>query len=153
MTAELEVGRFSALTFIISAKNAGAIIALMLLTKASKQHFTSLHVERPYCGVVQSGKVNKVAEQWTEMGEIKNGIEPYFDFSLYFQSSFNGKPVWAINREHLQYMIDYIEADVREKPRAEYTVKKAQSDHLPTFMKLAKNRCGMIKILRKMQTI
>jgi len=86
------------------------------------------------------------------MGEIKNGIEPYFEYALYYQSSFDSKPVWAINREHLQYMIDYIEADVREKPQADYAVKKTQSDHLPTFMKLAKNRNGMIKLLHKMQT-
>jgi hypothetical protein len=119
----------------------------------SKQHFSLLYVKCPYCGAVQSDKVRKVAEKWSVIEEIKNGIEPYFDFPLYYQSSFDSKPVWAISREHLQYMIDYIQADVREKPTADYIVKKTQADHLPTFMKLAKNRDGMIKILRKMQTM
>lgn len=64
-------------------------------------------------------------------------------------TSFQGKPVWALNREHLAYLIGYLSAGLREKPpgRANMT----QTDHLPTFMKTAKNRERIVKLLRQMQ--
>ena len=62
---------------------------------------------------------------------------------------FQGKPVWALNREHLAYLIDYLSADLREKPLGR--AKKTQADHLPTFMKTAKNRERIVKLLRQMQ--
>ena len=68
---------------------------------------------------------------------------------LWFLTSFQGKPVWALNREHLAYLIDYLSADLREKPMGR--AKKTQADHLPTFMKTAKNRERIVKLLKKMQ--
>ena len=41
---------------------------------------------------------------------------PIFGLELWFLTSFQGKPVWALNREHLAYLIDYLSADLREKP-------------------------------------
>ena len=64
-------------------------------------------------------------------------------------TSFQGKPVWALNREHLAYLIDYLSADQREKPLG--IPRKTQADHLPTFMKTAKNRERIVKLLKKMQ--
>ena len=60
-----------------------------------------------------------------------------------------GKPVWALNREHLAYLIGYLSADLREKPSGRQ--KKTQADHLPTFMKTAKNRERIVKLLKKLQ--
>ena len=68
---------------------------------------------------------------------------------LWFLTSFQGKPVWALNREHLAYLIDYLSADLREKPPGR--AKMTQADHLPTFMKTAKNRERIVKLLRQMQ--
>jgi hypothetical protein len=70
---------------------------------------------------------------------------------LWFLTSFDNKPVWAFNREHLAYMIDYLSADLREKPIANYAVMRTQADNLPAFMKSAKNRNGIVKVLKKLQ--
>ena len=64
-------------------------------------------------------------------------------------TSFQGKPVWALNRKHLAYLIDYLSADLREKPPG--GPKKTQADHLPTFLKTAKNRERIVKLLKKLQ--
>lgn len=64
-------------------------------------------------------------------------------------TSFQGKPVWALNREHLAYLIDYLSADLREKPSGNQ--KKTQADHLPTFMKTTKNRERIVRLLKKLQ--
>ena len=96
-----------------------------------------------------SGEVHKTAEAFSYIGEIRDGREPYFDMELWFLTSFQGKPVWALNREHLAYLIDYLSADLREKSPG--SPKKTQADHLPTFMKTAKNRERIVKLLKKLQ--
>ncbi|WP_308544281.1 hypothetical protein [uncultured Oscillibacter sp.] len=115
----------------------------------AKQHYSVLHVACPYCGTTMSGEVHKTAEAFSYIGEIRDGREPYFGLELWFLTSFQGKPVWALNREHLAYLIDYLSADLREKPSG--SQKKTQADHLPTFMKTAKNRERIVKLLKKLQ--
>ena len=46
-------------------------------------------------------------------------------------------------------VIEYLSADLREKPLGR--AKKTQSDSLPTFMKTAKNRERIVKLLKKLQ--
>lgn len=115
----------------------------------TKQHFSVLSVACPYCGTIMQGEVHKMAEAYSYTAEIQNGREPYFGLELWFLTSFQEKPVWALNREHLAYLIDYLSADLREKPLDMTT--KTQADHLPTFMKTAKNRKRIVKLLKKMQ--
>ena len=91
----------------------------------------------------------KTAEAFSYAAEIKDGKEPWFGLELWFLTSFQGKPVWSLNREHLAYLIDYLSADLREKPLG--IPRKTQADHLPTFMKTAKNRERIVKLLKKMQ--
>ncbi len=115
-----------------------------------KQHFPVLHVACPFCKTIMPGKVHKTPEAFYCFGDIKNGYEPFFGLELWFLSSFQNKPVWALNRHHLAYLIDYLSADLRERP-AGYQVKKTQADHLPAFMKTAKNRERIVRVLKKMQ--
>ena len=87
-----------------------------------------------------SGEVHKTAEAFSYIADIQKGRELYFGLELWFLTSFQGNPVWALNREHLA---------LREKPLG--SQKKTQADHLPTFMKTAKNRERIVKLLKKLQ--
>lgn len=120
------------------------------ISDSSKQHFPMLHVACPYCGYVMSGKVLKSAKGVRYAGEIRNGCEPFFGFELWFLTECCGKPVWALNREHLAYLIDYLSADLREAPSV-YGTMRTQADQLPAFMKTAKNWDRIIKCLKNMQ--
>ena len=113
-----------------------------------KQHFQVLHVACPFRGTVMSGKVHITSEAFSYIGEIENGKDPYFGLELWFLTFFHNKPVWALNREHLAYLIGYLSADLREKPFS--IPKKTQADYLPTFMKTAKNRECIVKLLKNM---
>ena len=53
----------------------------------------------------------------------------------------------ALNREHLDYLIEYLCADLREDP---VLGRRTQADELPTFMKLGKNRDKLVKLLKQM---
>ncbi|GHU68745.1 hypothetical protein AGMMS49983_21670 [Clostridia bacterium] len=122
----------------------------------ANQNFKVLNVECPYChhkqpGTVQKMKQKSYAYNWEPE---KPGFDPYTNLPLYYQTVFDGKLIWALNREHLLYLIDYIEADIRETKEQTYYDEPpgtaTQSDHLPKFMKLAKNRHAIVKLLRRL---
>lgn len=115
----------------------------------AKQHFSVLHVHCPNCGTIMLGEVHKTAEAFSYAAEIKDGKEPWFGLELWFFAYFQGKAVWALNRKHLAYLIDYLSADLREKPFN--FPRKTQADHFPTFIKTAKNRERIVKLLKKLQ--
>jgi transcription elongation factor Elf1 len=116
-----------------------------------RQQFKVLNITCPYCGTIAAVPLQRKEGLKGIASEIANGIEPNSGLPLYYQTTFAGKQVWAINRGHLQYLIDYIEADLRETHDKTVYGRKTQADHLPTFMKRAKNRDGMLKALRRLQ--
>ncbi len=107
------------------------------------------HVTCPECGAVMSERVKRVQVQNGSYfsAEIHNTSEPFFGFELWYSGEFKGKYVWALNPEHLDYLIEYLGADIREKRDP----MKTQSDHLPRFMKLAKNREDIVRKLVQMR--
>ena len=114
-------------------------------------NFPVLRVACRYCGCTAPGRVQQVPGGWyTNYGDVWRGREPYFGLELWFLSSYRGRPVWALNREHLAWLIDYVAADLRVRPPVGY-LGRMQSDQLPTFMKTAKNRAGIVRCLRRMQ--
>ena len=141
-------GRFTAMMFITNAKTAAGTTEWILKIQQNSTFSVLPCGLSPIAGAIMSGEVHKTAEAFSYIADIQNGREPYFGLELWFLTSFQGKPVWALNREHLAYLIDYLSADLREKPPGR--AKKTQADHLPTFMKTAKNRERIVKLLKKM---
>lgn len=120
------------------------------ITEKKKQYFRVLNVACPFCGYVMAGEVYKTARAFYYYDEIRNAREPFFEYELWYTAYFKDRPVWAINREHLSYLINYLEADLREKP-GELQNTKTQADRLPAFMQTAKNREPIVKLLKKLQ--
>ena len=120
------------------------------IDEESKQHFPALRVACPFCGHMTAGKVHRTRQGFTYYSEVQNGREPFFGFELWFLSYLGRIAVWALNSEHLNYLFVYLSADLRQKP-AGYFSQHAQADHLPTFMKTAKNRERIVKLLQGMQ--
>jgi len=68
-----------------------------------------------------------------------------FGCPYYFQKDFKSKLFWAKNREHLLEMENYVSSDLRT--RLPYRMRMVEK--LPTFIKEAKNRDAILKILQK----
>jgi len=125
-----------------------------------KHQFKVLNVNCPHCDTLNTGKVQKINKSWYNYTRYQNPkTNGILGYPLYFLDYLDDKPIWALNREHLQYLIDYIEADLREKavvinPHTgnSFIDIKGQSYQLPKFMKLAKNREKLLKILKRLQT-
>lgn len=70
--------------------------------------------------------------------------DPVFGCPYFFQEDFRGKLFWAKNREHLLEMESYVSSGLRTLP---YRMRMVE--RLPTFIKEAKNREAILKILQK----
>lgn len=118
-----------------------------------KVHGQKVRVKCPYCEEFVIGDVLKEKQQCVVFEDIHHGKDPYFHYPLYYQTSYREKMIWALNKEHLQYLIDYLSADLRTVQsdfHTTYKTMRSQSDMLPTFMKTAKNREGIVKLLTKL---
>ncbi len=119
------------------------------LPEAPNPHAKTAVVVCPYCGSRQSARIVQTSSRH---------LNPQTQLRLYFSDSYRGQPVWALNRAHLRYLIAYVEATLRQKGRftasngEDYFYRWGQEHQLPKFMKLAKNRAGLLKLLRRMQS-
>lgn len=79
-----------------------------------------------------------------------NGMQgdPFFGFPLWFQSSVKGNLFWAYNREHLEEIRTYVEADLRER---QSSYARTMVAYLPQFIKEAKNREDVLKVIKDLQ--
>lgn len=108
-----------------------------------------VHVPCPHCQSDNVVQVQKRESGVWMMPRITEGREPLFGLELYFKDSYRGHSVWALNRDHLNYLLQYIAADLRERPH--YGYPRTASYRLPRYMKEAKNREGLIRLLTRMQ--
>ncbi|MCR8986791.1 hypothetical protein ABE137_01970 [Brevibacillus laterosporus] len=108
-----------------------------------------LNIACPHCQTTNQVPMHRVADYRWRYQDIRDGRDPIFHLELYYLDYFRGKPVWAVNREHLSYLISYTSATLREKP-ANGPMRTA-SHSLPVYMKEAKNRDAIVKILHKLQ--
>ena len=73
----------------------------------------------------------------------------WFGLELWFLTSFQSKPVWALNREHLAYLIDYLSADPAGKALGK--PPKTQGRPSPAFNETARIGKRIVKLLKKLQ--
>lgn len=116
-----------------------------------KIHGEKVRIKCPYCAEIVIGNVSDKRSRQVVLTDIRHAEDPYFHYPLYFQADYRGNIIWALNREHLQYLIDYLSADLRMAPSDIGQTLRSQSDRLPAFMKTAKNRDGIVKLLTKLQ--
>ena len=105
----------------------------------------------PRCGRSVAGKVAAVAKIQQVSGEITpSGQEPFFGYRLHYLTTVRGRVVWAVNRDHLEYLIGWIGARLRQKT-PDGIRHRTQSHTLPTFMTAAGNRDAVVKALTKLR--
>lgn len=81
-------------------------------------------------------------------GNWKMAAHNYFDERLWLEHAFKNDVFFAFNREHLDYLEQYIAADLREhKDRTGFTLL----ERLPKFYHEAKNRKTLLSIIQKLK--
>ncbi len=82
--------------------------------------------------------------------QIFDGLrrDQWYNLPIWFQKDVNGNLFWAYNLEHIEYLERYIKADLRERPFTN-GFNMTMVARLPQFVKAAKNREKLLKILKK----
>jgi transcription elongation factor Elf1 len=85
-----------------------------------------------------------------KVSEYKS-FQPLIDtFGLWYNEDFKGNHFWALNDDHLEYIEEYIKADLRERNRKNRPAASL-AEKLPQFIKSAKNREALLKLISKMK--
>ncbi|MEX0995668.1 MAG: hypothetical protein WDZ45_01310 [Flavobacteriaceae bacterium] len=117
--------------------------AIALLREDDKE--VRLHCK--HCGY---SKQKSMLVQYKEgkYAELKQAAHAYFEVELWFKAPFKNEVFWAYNPAHLEYLEQYISAKLREhKDRTHFTLL----EKLPRFYHEAKNREGLLKIIKKLK--
>ena len=99
----------------------------------------------PACSFVNTEKL-----KWSIDSSLNQGTDPYFGLPLWLKADFKGNLLWAFNLEHLKELQDYVAADLRE--RLAYPSKWTMTSRLPKWIKNAKNRTEVLKIMEDLRS-
>jgi hypothetical protein len=95
--------------------------------------------------------INKVSENWEPYVlryQDSGIIDPVFGLPLWYQDMIKGNIIWAYNLRHLTEIKHYVQATLRERTTDKF--KMTMVERLPDFIKLAKNREEILKVLTQM---
>jgi hypothetical protein len=95
--------------------------------------------------------INKVKENWesyVEKCQDLGIIDPAFGLPLWYQDSVKGNNLWAYNVKHITEIKKYVQSTLRERTTDKY--KMTMVEKLPDFIKLAKNRKEVLKVIDRM---
>ena len=76
-------------------------------------------------------------------------FDAYFHYPLFLSTSSCGNTLWAFNKEHLEFLVSYVEAKHR-KSNPDFGGNKTLASRLPQWMISKKNRESVSKSLTKL---
>ena len=120
----------------------------ILVKIASKNKMESLTIKCQNCGQSRDYKPNSLAIR-TIFRDSGDATDPHYDHPLWLQGNIKGNLFWAYNDEHLDYLKQYITAKIRE--RAVGATFMTMIARLPNFIKSAKNRPTLLKLIEKLE--
>ena len=85
---------------------------------------------------------------WQSDRYTNQPVDPYFGFPLWLQSDCCGYTLWAYNPEHLQILKSYVSAKIRDQRKRG---KWSMTSRLPQWVKDAKNRDELLKIIARLE--
>jgi hypothetical protein len=100
------------------------------------------------CGKTSDWHKREISRPW--------GCEPlddYFNYPLWLQISCCGETLWAYNKKHLEFIKEYVQAELRERSKDEDSGWSNQSlaSRLPKWIKSKKNRKNILKAIGKLE--
>ncbi|QHT71216.1 hypothetical protein GXP67_33480 [Rhodocytophaga rosea] len=112
--------------------------------RESKVKYTNLLITCAHCK--QEKAYKPLREKVFTASHIPT--DPVFGLRLWLQADFGDYVLWAYNKEHLQYLKEYIAARLREKNGIS---RRTLALKLPQFIKSAKNRDALLKLIAKLE--
>ncbi|MCU0240403.1 MAG: hypothetical protein MUC29_13265 [Pyrinomonadaceae bacterium] len=89
-------------------------------------------------------------DTWTKKQiSIGGNFDWYFGLPLWLQISCCGETLWAYNYKHLEFIENYVSANLRERTP---NLNKSVASRLPKWIKSAKNRDEILKAIKKLKS-
>lgn len=112
-----------------------------------KDKVKEVSVACPHCKIARTYKPRN---QLYKIGYQSTGkaADPVFGLPLWLQDKVNDHLFWAYNRNHLNDIKAYVQAKLRERQGTWYTT---MVEKLPQFIKAAKNRDLVLKIIERLE--
>lgn len=79
----------------------------------------------------------------------RGAYDPFFRLPLYLQTNCCGHILWAYNQEHLVYMRQYVEADIRTSDGP----NRSMESRLPKWMKQKHNREDVSRAIKRLEIV
>jgi hypothetical protein len=99
------------------------------------------------CGSTEEYAPRNIVQEW-KFNSTGKPSDSYFGLPFWLSENFKGNILWAFNYYHLEYLKNYISAELRERNgRLGWTMV----EKLPDWIKSAKNRTSLIKLISEMQ--
>lgn len=119
----------------------------ILIDIETKQKIDTISVKCPSCGQTRDYKPSSTAKRLLHK-DTGDATDPHYGLPLWLQGDIKGDLFWAYNYEHLNYLKRYVAAKIRERASPTYMTLIAR---LPDFIKSAKNREKLLKLMEKLQ--
>lgn len=112
-----------------------------------KEKVNEITIACPHCGITRTYKPKneeyKIGYQTTGQA-----ADPIFNLPLWFQAGVRGDLFWAYNRAHLNEIKSYVKSKLRERQTTTHTT---MVEKLPKFIKEAKNRETLLKVIERLE--
>ncbi|MDQ2771290.1 MAG: hypothetical protein M3Y54_12410 [Bacteroidota bacterium] len=125
--------------------NCGKLISKVI--PHSKEPVDAFALPCPNCGEVRIYTPRNEAYH-QPYNEHASGQASVFGLPLWLQGSIRGNIFWAYNRQHLNDIKEYVGAKLRERQTTTHTT---MVEKLPQFIKEAKNREAILKLIEKLE--
>lgn len=124
--------------------------ALILETEPdNKSLFAPRRLTCAQCGLTQSWAKHRIRRGWSDQPVT----DDFFHHPLWLQITFGRNILWAYNYQHLDLIERYVGAKLRERPKPPHAGAASASliNHLPQWIKSAKNRAAILKTIGKLK--
>ncbi|MFK7049991.1 hypothetical protein FLACOL_00123 [Flavobacterium columnare] len=109
---------------------------------------SEIKVKCPHCNHSETVKAKLKEIEFEFKFDIEGVRDPFYNCSLWYQQEFKQNVFWALNNDHINYLERYIVADLRER-NSKWNGGQTLVARLPKFVKEAKNRDKLLKIIEK----
>lgn len=124
-----------------NCSNCGQEIQKTIPNLKEKKEYLTVRCEN--CGDTEKHKPRNVSNRVVFSNQV-GAKDPVFGVSLWLQEEIKGNILWAFNYDHLEYLKNYVSAELRERNGMTMSAK------LPQFIKDKRNRTKLLKLIDKM---
>jgi hypothetical protein len=98
------------------------------------------------------GHRSDTAPTWFVFGNLRgHTVDPFFRAPLLLQLDTRLGTVFAYNEQHLDWLVRFVSAELRERTHLEGHATSSMASRLPRWIKLAKNRDDLLRAFEKLR--